>query len=354
MMSVMKTSPSATTESVLKDTLGRPLANLRLSVTDRCNLRCQYCMPLEDYTWLPREELLTFEEIGALVGVFTGLGVSRIRLTGGEPLLRRDLPTLIEMLAANSGVKDLALTTNGTLLSEQAASLRAAGLGRLTISLDTLQPARFLALVKQDMHAEVLTGIRAAQNAGFRGTKIDAVVIRGFNDDELADLIEFGREQNAEVRFIEYMDVGGATDWSTEKVFSRKQILASLEKRYGKIEPLSEDSSAPAERYRLADGPVFGIIASTTAPFCRKCDRSRLTADGLWYLCLYAQQGTDLRKLLRGGASRETITAEISRVWCGRADRGAELRAAQPRRGVFVPIKALREDTHLEMHTRGG
>ncbi len=232
--------------------------------------------------------------------------------------------------------------------------MRAAGLGRFTISLDTLQPERFRALVKQDMHAQVLAGIRAAQNAGFRGTKIDAVVIRGFNDDELADLIEFGREQNAEVRFIEYMDVGGATDWSAEKVFSREQILASLEKRYGKIESLSEDSSAPAERYRLADGTVFGIIASTTAPFCRKCDRSRLTADGLWYLCLYAQQGTDLRKLLRGGASRETIAAEISRVWQGRADRGAELRAAQPRRGVFVPVEALREDTHLEMHTRGG
>ena len=349
-----KTPSSSTTTNVLKDTLGRPLANLRLSVTDRCNLRCQYCMPLEDYTWLPREELLTFEEIGALVEVFTGLGVSRIRLTGGEPLLRRDLPTLIGMLSKNSGVKDLALTTNGTLLSEQAALLRAAGLGRLTISLDTLQPARFLALVKQDMHAEVLTGIRAAQNAGFRGTKIDAVVIRGFNDDEVSDLIEFGRAQNAEVRFIEYMDVGGATEWSAEKVFSRAQILASLETRFGKIEPLSEDSSAPAERYRLSDGTVFGIIASTTAPFCRKCDRSRLTADGLWYLCLYAPQGTDLRKLLRGGASRETIAAEISRVWHGRADRGAELRAAQPRRGIFVPVEALREDTHLEMHTRGG
>ena len=345
---------SEATANVLKDTLGRPLANLRLSVTDRCNLRCQYCMPLEDYTWLPREELLTFEEITALVDVFTGIGVSRVRLTGGEPLLRRNLPTLIKMLAANSGVKDLALTTNGTMLTEQAASLRAAGLGRLTISLDTLQSERFRALVKQDMHAQVLAGIRTAQNVGFRGTKIDAVVIRGFNDDELANLIEFGREQDAEVRFIEYMDVGGATDWSAEKVFSRQQMLADLEKRYGKIEELREDSSAPAERYRLPDGTIFGIIASTTTPFCRKCDRSRLTADGLWYLCLYAQQGTDLRKLVRGGASRESIAAEISRVWQGRTDRGAELRAAQPSRGVFVPVKALREDTHLEMHTRGG
>src|ERR1700722_7331319 len=214
MMLVTQKNPSTMTANVLKDTLERPLVNLRLSVTDRCNLRCQYCMPLEDYTWLPREELLTFEEINSLVEVFTGVGVSRIRLTGGEPLLRRDLPKLIQMLAANSGVKDLALTTNGTLLREQASALREAGLGCLTISLDTLQPARFRALVKQDMHSDVLAGIRAAQDAGFRGTKIDAVVIRGFNDDEVDDLIEFGREQNTEVRFIEYMDVGGATDWS--------------------------------------------------------------------------------------------------------------------------------------------
>ncbi len=338
----------------LTDTLGRPLRNLRLSVTDRCNLRCQYCMPLEDYTWLPREELLTFEEITSLVGVFTDLGVTRVRLTGGEPLLRRDLPVLVKMLAGNAQLKDLALTTNGTLLAAQARALRDAGLGRLTISLDTLRPERFRALVRQDSHADVLEGIAAAGTAGFQGTKIDAVVLRGFNDDELCDLIEFGRENNAEVRFIEYMDVGGATDWSPEKVFSRAEILAALERRYGRIEPLGEESSAPAERFRISDGTVFGIIASTTAPFCRRCDRSRLTADGLWYLCLYAKQGTDLRRFLRGGATRDDIAAEISRVWAGRADRGAELRAEQPARGVFVPVELLRKDTHLEMHTRGG
>jgi cyclic pyranopterin phosphate synthase len=167
-------------------------------------------------------------------------------------------------------------------------------------------------------------------------------------------LIEFGREQDAEVRFIEYMDVGGATDWSLGKVFSRDSILAALGKRYGKIVSMNEDSSAPADRYCLPDGTVFGIIASTTAPFCRKCDRSRLTADGMWYLCLYAQQGADLRKMLRGGDSHEAIALEIARVWHGRADRGAELRADQPSRGVFVPVEALREDIHLEMHTRGG
>jgi GTP 3',8-cyclase len=338
----------------LVDTLGRELRNLRLSVTDRCNLRCRYCMPLEDYAWLPREELLTFEEIVILAGVFTGLGVTRIRLTGGEPLLRRDLPVLIRMLTTNPRLEDLALTTNGVQLADQAAGLFEAGLGRLTISLDTLNPERFYSLVKRDLHGHVLDGIAAARRAGFRGTKIDSVVLRGFNDDELAELIEFGREQEAEVRFIEYMDVGGATDWTAAQVFSRDEMLASLAKRYGNITPLREDSTAPAERYRMADGTLFGIIASTTAPFCRKCDRSRLTADGLWYMCLYAKWGTDLRKLLRGGASRETIAAEISRAWGARTDRGAEERAAQPRRGVFVPVDTLKKDPHLEMHTRGG
>jgi len=340
--------------SPLVDSLGRELRNLRLSVTDRCNLRCRYCMPLEEYTWLPREELLTFEEITSLAGGFADLGVTRVRLTGGEPLLRRDLHALVRMLKANRRILDLALTTNGVLLSEQADALFGAGLGRLTISLDTLNPERFFAVVRRDMHGHVLDGISAARRAGFRGTKIDAVVLRGFNDDEIPDLIEFGRGHDAEVRFIEYMDVGGATDWTPTQVFSREEMLASLSKRYGNITPLREDSTAPAERYQFSDGTVFGIIASTTAPFCRKCDRSRLTADGLWYLCLYAKQGTDLRRLLRGGASREAIAAEISRVWRGRTDRGAEERAAQPRRGVFVPVDLLRQDPHLEMHTRGG
>jgi GTP 3',8-cyclase len=338
----------------LLDQLGRPLRNLRLSVTDRCNLRCQYCMPLEDYTWLPREDLLTFEEISAVAGAFTKLGVSRVRLTGGEPLLRRDLPVLVGMIAANPGVQDLALTTNGTLLAAQARALRDAGLGRLTISLDTLHRERFRALVRQDSLDDVVGGVKAAQSAGFGGTKIDAVVLRGFNEDELSDLIEFGREHDAEVRFIEYMDVGGATQWSLDRVFSRDEMLAALERRYGKILPVAEDSSAPAARYRLPDGTIFGIIASTTAPFCRKCDRSRLTADGMWYVCLYAKRGEDLRKLIRGGASQDQIAAAIRDAWRGRADRGAEMRAQQPVRGVFVPVELLRQDPHLEMHTRGG
>ena len=203
----------------LADQLGRPLRSLRVSVTDRCNLRCNYCMPQEEYVWLPREELLTFEEIARMVDVFTSLGVEDVRLTGGEPLLRRDLAGLVRMLAANPRIRDLALTTNGILFAEHAEELRAAGCTRVTLSLDTLRPERFLALTGRDTHAQVLAGIAAARRAGFAKLKIDTVVLRGANDDELADLIEFGRQAGAEVRFIEYMDVGGATEWSLEQSF---------------------------------------------------------------------------------------------------------------------------------------
>jgi GTP 3',8-cyclase len=338
----------------LADQLGRPLRSLRVSVTDRCNLRCNYCMPGEDYVWLPRQELLTFEEISRLVDVFTSLGVEDVRLTGGEPLLRRDLPKLVQMLTANPRIRDLALTTNGVLFGEQAEELRAAGLHRVTLSLDTLRPERFFGLTGRDSHAQVLAGIAAAHQVGFTGTKIDTVVINGVNDDELGDLIEFGRGANAEVRFIEYMDVGGATEWSLDKVFTRAQMLAQLGRRYGKITPVAEISSAPAQRFTLPDGTVFGITASTTTPFCRTCDRSRLTADGLWYLCLYAQSGIDLRQMLRAGASAEELAARIISIWKVRSDRGAELRAATGHRGVLVGIDQLRQDPHLEMHTRGG
>ena len=336
------------------DRLGRPLRSLRVSVTDRCNLRCNYCMPHEEYVWLPRQEILTFEEIARLVEVFTLLGVEDVRLTGGEPLLRRDLAGLVQMLAANSRIRDLALTTNGVLFAEHAGELRAAGLHRVTLSLDTLRPERFLALTSRDSHAQVLEGIAAARRAGFPNLKIDAVVMRGFNDDELSGLIEFGREAGAEVRFIEYMDVGGATDWSLHKVFTRAEMLERLAERYGAIAPVAEISSAPAQRFTLPDGTVFGIIASTTTPFCRTCDRSRLTADGLWYLCLYAQSGIDLRQMLRAGASASELAARITSTWQDRADRGADLRAATGHRGVLVGIDELRQDPHLEMHTRGG
>jgi cyclic pyranopterin phosphate synthase len=343
-----------TQQHPIHDTFGRPLRNLRVSVTDRCNLRCQYCMPEEEYVWLPREDLLTFEEIRELVGIFTELGVDKVRLTGGEPLLRRDLPALVQMLAYNPCIKDLAMTTNGVLLADQAKALYDAGLHRVTVSLDTLRPERFKALTRRDSHAKVLNGIKAVRQVGFKGLKLDTVVMRGTNEDELVDLIEYGKRVGAQVRFIEYMDVGGATQWSMDKVFSRAEILEVLEQRYGRIAPVIEVSSAPAERFVLPDGTVFGIIASTTTPFCRTCDRSRLTADGMWYLCLYAMNGIDLRAPLRCGASKEQIKSIIVPGWTKRRDRGAEERKEMGFRGVLVQLEGLRQDPHLEMHTRGG
>jgi cyclic pyranopterin phosphate synthase len=338
---------------MVHDRHDRPLGNLRLSVTDRCNLRCSYCMPEQDYVWLPREDILHFEEVEALVDVFTGLGVEKVRLTGGEPLLRRGLPDLIARLAARPAIRDLAMTTNGVLLAQHAQSLRDAGLHRLTVSLDTLRADRFRELTRNDFLPRVLEGIEAAAPI-FGGLKIDTVVIRGVNEDELVPLIEYGRQQRAEVRFIEYMDVGGATHWSLDRVVSRAEMLAMLAKHYGEIAAMEEHSSAPADRYRLPDGTVFGIISSTTEPFCRACDRSRLTADGMWYTCLYSNSGTDLRAPLRSGTSSETLAALVRRVWEARVDRGAEVRLASRDRGALIPVDSLRRDPHLEMHTRGG
>ena len=341
---------------VLHDTFGRPLRNLRLSVTDRCNLRCQYCMPEDDYVWLPREDVLHFEEISALVDVFLSVGVDRLRLTGGEPLLRRDLSSLVRMVSAKPGLKDLALTTNGILLADQIDDLKAAGLRRITVSLDTLKADRFVALARFNELARVKQGIEAAHRV-FSAVKIDAVAIKGVNDDELVDLIEYGRTMNAEVRFIEYMDVGGATRWTAGGVLSRGEMLAKLSAHYGPIEPITAESSAPADRFRLADGTVFGIISSTTAPFCRSCDRSRLTADGMWYLCLYATRGIDLRAALRAGASADELKVLIRSGWQERDDRGAETRLALGERRSstpVIPVKSLRQDPHLQMHTRGG
>jgi cyclic pyranopterin phosphate synthase len=338
---------------VLLDQFKRPLRNLRVSVTDRCNLRCSYCMPEPEYVWLPREDILQFEELERLVDVFLDLGVDKVRLTGGEPLLRRDLPALVGRLASRPRIRDLALTTNGVLLADHASPLRAAGLHRLTVSLDTLQPARFRDLTRSNDLPRVLEGIAVAAPL-FPGLKLDSVVIRGTNDDELVDLIEFGRGCGAEVRFIEYMDVGGATHWSMDRVVPRTEILASLTRRYGPIAAIDEASSAPADRYRLADGTVFGIISSTTQPFCQDCDRSRLTADGIWYLCLYAARGVDLRGALRSGASAAELRTLVQTTWERRQDRGAEDRLAARDRSPLIPIDTLRRDPHLEMHTRGG
>ncbi len=352
----MKHAPAPLVGSELVDTFGRPLRNVRVSVTDRCNLRCRYCMPEDEYAWLPRETLLSFEEINVLVGLLAECGVDKVRLTGGEPLLRRDLPTLIHLLRGRASIRDIALTTNGILLEEQAASLREAGLHRITVSLDTLRPDRFHTLTKRDMLDRVLRGVACVNEVGLSGLKIDTVVIKGFNDDELVSLIEYGKTVNGEVRFIEYMDVGGANDWGREKVFSRHDILMCLEASYGPIDPLQEESSAPAQRFRLADGTTFGIIPSTTTPFCATCDRSRLTADGFWYLCLYAKRGLDLREPLRMN-DIATVRERIRSGWQGRVDRGAEERKALESsnvRGQFIEIDELRQDPRLEMHARGG
>ena len=310
-------------------------------------------MPEEDYLWLPREDILHFEEIERLVDQFLILGTDKVRLTGGEPLLRRDVPALIERLSRKPAIRDLAMTTNAVLLKPNVADLKAAGLHRLTISLDTLQRERFIKLARYDELSRVIAGIDAAVDP-FPGFKLDSVIIRGVNDDEVIPLLEFAKSRGAEIRFIEYMDVGGATTWSMSQVVSRKEMLETISAHYGPVEPLREDSSAPADRYRLPDGTVFGIIASTTEPFCRSCDRSRLTADGVWYLCLYATRGVDLRGPLRGGAIDETLRELITSVWHARTDRGAENRLSVRGRSPLIPLQALKRDPHLEMHTRGG
>jgi len=317
----MSPLPLSRERPTVTDTFGRPLRSLRISVTDRCNLRCKYCMPEEEYTWLPRETILSFEEIAALADLFTELGVDKVRLTGGEPLLRKDLSVLMRMLRRNPRINDLALTTNGVLLAEQAQAFYDAGLHRVTVSLDTLKPERFKALTRRDCFRQVLEGIEAAARVGFKGLKFDTVAIRGY------------------------------------KVLSRAAILKMLSQHYGPIEQVLEESSAPAQRFALPDGTTFGIIASTTTPFCATCDRSRLTADGMWFLCLYATEGTDLGQLLRASASREQIKARILAGWQARRDRGAEQRKELERVGIrarLVEIERLRQDPRLEMHTRGG
>ena len=337
-----------------RDTLGRSLRSLRVSVTDRCNLRCQYCMPETDYVWLPRQDILSFEEVSALVGLFADLGVDRVRITGGEPLLRKDLPDLVRLLAAKTAIQDLALTTNGILLAGQAEALQSAGLHRITLSLDTLKPDRFLALTRFNELDAVLAGLDEAARIWPRAVKVDSVIIRGVNEDEVVDLLEHGRALGAEVRFIEYMDVGGATRWSLDDVVARTEMLQIIEARYGAVSPVDERTSAPADRYRLEDGTTFGIISSTTAPFCQACDRSRLTADGLWYLCLYAQSGINLRGPLRDGGSADDLLALIRSTWTARTDRGAETRLSTGDRQPLISVETLQKQPHLEMHTRGG
>jgi cyclic pyranopterin phosphate synthase len=339
---------------MILDQHARPLGTLRLSVTDRCNLRCLYCMPEDDYAWLPSESILDPGELERIARVFVSLGVTEIRLTGGEPLLRPELTDIVGRLAKIPGLQDLALTTNGVLFAHHAKALRAAGLGRVTFSVDTLDPERARKLSRTTRLGDVLAGLRAAREAGFTGTKINSVVMRGINDGELRDLVALGRREHAEVRFIEYMDVGGATRWRPGDVVSREEILAA----FGDPSHVPEaHGRAPANRYQVRDAEgetTIGVIASTTAPFCEGCDRARVTADGILFGCLYAEAGVDLRGPLRAQATDADLARVVSGAWEARTDRGAESRRATESRQAFVPVSRLRADPHREMHTRGG
>jgi len=338
-----------------RDAFRRPLSSLRVSVTDRCNLRCAYCMPEEEYVWLRREDLLSFEELALLARAFHGLGVAKLRLTGGEPTLRRDLCALVAALAGDPRLADLAMTTNGLRLRGLARPLRDAGLGRATVSLDTLRPERYRELTRSDALHQALDGIAAAEEAGLP-LKINTVVMRGVNDDELDALLDFAAARGHELRLIEYMDVGGATRWEPRLVVSRAELLGRIAAARGAPSPLGHGpgSTAPAERFELPDGTRFGIIASTTSPFCGHCDRARLTADGRLFTCLYGRAGLDLRAPLRAGADEAELQRLVRGAWGARVDRGAEERLGLPRRGLFLRPEELRRDPHLEMHTRGG
>jgi cyclic pyranopterin phosphate synthase len=287
-----------------------------------------------------------------LAGLFARLGLRRVRLTGGEPLLRKDLPTLVRALK-EAGMAEVALTTNGLLLERMRDDLLAAGLDRITVSLDAVEREVFARMAQRDDLHAVLAGLRSVAHRP--GLKIDSVILNGLNDSQILPLLELGQELGAEVRFIEYMDVGGATRWSREQVVSEQQILDLVAHHYGSVQALPGRGSAPAERFQAgSDGPVFGVIASVTRPFCRSCDRARLTADGQLLTCLYARQGRDLRTLLRGGAGDQEILQALAGVWRARQDRGAERRAAMEQRGPLADVAELQENVHLEMHTRGG
>jgi GTP 3',8-cyclase len=339
---------------LVRDTAGRPLRNLRVSVTDRCNLRCAYCMPEEDYVWLPKDRLLHYGQLTVIVAAAVELGVRKVRLTGGEPLLRRELWRFVKQLRALDGLEEITMTSNGMLLGEQAEELFGAGLDRVTISIDTLREDRFKAATRRDGLAATLEGIAAAAKFGSAPVKLNTVLQRGVNDDEILDLLQFAREGGHELRFIEYMDVDGATRWNQEQVVSRREILEHIASECGPVTAAPKDEAAPADRFRLQDGTVFGVISSTTQPFCGTCDRARLTADGRLFTCLYATEGLPLGPGVLDGMTTEQLRLEICQRWLRRTDRGAEERLALGSERSPTAVPELRAAPHLEMHTRGG
>jgi len=318
-----------------RDTLGRPLHDLRISVTDRCNFRCVYCMPREffgrDHAFLPRAELLTFEEITRLVEVFTRLGVEKVRLTGGEPLVRRDLPDLVARLAGINGVRDLTLTTNGVLLGEHAAALAAAGLRRVTVSLDADDDDTFMRMNDAGVPvARVLAGIDAAEAADLGPTKVNMVVKRGWNEHAVLPMARRFRGTGRVLRFIEYMDVGHSNGWRLDEVVTAAEILEAVGAEFP-LEPMPPTHPGEvAERYRYTDGTgEIGVIASVSRPFCGGCSRARVSADGQLFTCLFATAGHDLRALLRGDASDADLEAHLRGIWGARTDRYSEIRSAE-------------------------
>ena len=313
---------------MLQDTYHRQVRDLRISVTDRCNFRCTYCMPFDEYEWIDRQEILTYEEIARLATFFVHLGVDKIRLTGGEPLLRKDLEKLVGKLSSLLGVKDLCLTTNGSLLVEKAAALKAAGLKRINVSIDTLNPEKFKKMNKRGDLARVLEGVFAARSHGFTEIKINAVIERGVNDSDIIELVEFSRKHGFGIRFIEYMDVGNSNNWQSEKMVSKKEILETISARFPLREiGRREDGSAPSVDYQFVDGGGdVGVIASVTEPFCSSCTRARLTADGKLVTCLFSETGHDLKALLRSGASDGEIAELIAAIWRKRTDRYSDER----------------------------
>jgi GTP 3',8-cyclase len=323
------------TSLVAVDTLGRPMRDLRVSVTDRCNFRCTYCMPKEvfgaDHAFLPRAEVLRYEEIERVVRAAVTLGVRKVRLTGGEPLVRRELETLVRMLAGIGGIDDLTLTTNGSLLASRAEALAVAGLHRVTVSLDALDDPTFMRMNDVGFPvARVLGGMAAADAAGLGPIKVNSVVRRGINEHAILDLAERFRGTSTVVRFIEYMDVGHTNGWRMDDVVPAAEILARIDARWP-IEPVDRDYRGEvAQRWRYRDGAgAIGVITSVSQPFCGDCTRARLSADGRLYTCLFATTGHDLRALLRGGATDADLADALRVIWTGRTDRYSELRSLE-------------------------
>jgi GTP 3',8-cyclase len=312
---------------MLTDTYHRPAKSLRISVTDRCNLRCTYCMPFDEYVWIDKKEILTFEEITRLARLLIALGVDEVRLTGGEPLVRKDLDILVRQLSGLVGLKDLSLTTNGVFLAEKIPALASAGLRRINVSIDTLNPDRFRQITQRGDLNRVLEGLFAAKRMGLHPIKINAVIERGVNDCDILDLVEFSREHGFPLRFIEFMDVGNSNNWRSERMVSKKEILETIHARYPLKHVGRHQGTAPSVDYQFVDGQGdVGVIASVTEPFCSSCTRVRLTADGKLVTCLFSETGHDLKGPLRNGISDEELVDLISHIWLGRKDRYSDER----------------------------